>query len=249
MALLHIDGGISQNAWAVDRSGSSYFQDGLNWRFVSSGQISWVTSGESGVWALDGTGRLFFRRGVAPLAPKGIDWKQVPSQFLYRIDSGPMGAVLALDFARNLLLRQGITPFNPTGTEWKTVGSGYKHLSVGSYGYWAVNDGNEVFFATISKQGAITESLRWTRVSGRLSEIKAGFGSSLWGVSPEGDLYQRKGVNAITPRGLSWMKEGNVKVNGVTTGMSGVFASVQGTNQVITKPGKYIHTLFSSSVH
>lgn len=239
--IAHVDGGISPNAWAVDVNGNTYVQDGRNWRLAGLSIMTWVTSGGSGVWAINRAGEVFYRRAVAPLAPKGIDWKRVPSPNAYRIDSGPMGTVLLLDYTGNLLLREGITSSNPTGTRWIPVGSGYKHMSTSSYGYWAVNDRNEVFFATMAKQAPFAESLRWTRVSGSFSQIKGGFGSSLGGVTPEGDLYYRKGVNAITPRGLRWVKEGNVKVNGLSTGMSGVFASIQGTNQLITKAGGFLY--------
>ena len=204
--------------------------------------MTWVTSGGSGVWGVNNAGQVFYRRGVAPLVPKGIDWKEVPLPNAYRIDSGPMGSVLALDNAGNLLLREGITSSVPTGTGWKPVASGYKHMSIGSYGYWAVNDRNDVFFATMVKQISLIKSLRWTRVSGRFTQVKAGFGNSLWAVTPEGDLYFREGISAITPRGLRWIKEDNVKVNGVTTGMSGVFASMQRANQLITKPGRFVVT-------
>ena len=239
--IAHVDGGISPNAWAVDVNDNTYVQDGRNWRLADLSQMIWVTSGGSGVWGISKTGQLFYRLGVAPLAPKGIDWEYVVSPSVYRVDSGPMGSLLALDYTGRLYLREGITASNSKGTRWNPVGSGYKHLSVGSYGYWAVSDRNEVFFATMAKTIQFSENLRWTRVGGKFSQIKAGFGSSLWAVTPEGDLYYRAGISAITPRGLRWVKESDVKVNGVTTGMSGVFASVQGTNQLITKPGLLLY--------
>ena len=234
----HVDGGISPNAWAVDIRGGTYFQSGNMWRLVGQDNMIWITSGESGVWGIDMFGKLFYREGVTRIAPKGINWKEVKSAKLNRIDSGPAGALLALDDNGNLLLREGATAKNPTGTGWNPVGSGYKHLSVGSYGYWAVSDRNEVFFATILNEGPLMNRLRWSRVGGRFSQVKAGFGSSLWAVAPEGELYERKGINAITPTGLRWRKEGSIRASGVTTGMSGVFAAVQGSNQLITKPGR-----------
>lgn len=234
----HIDGGISPNAWGVDVRNNPYVQDGRNWRFAGPDEMIWVTSGGSGVWGINSLGKLFYRRGVAPLAPKGSYWEMVTAPRLYRVDSGPMGALLVLDDIGQILLREGITMANPVGTFWSLVGVGYKSLSIGSYGYWAVNDREEVFVATIAREIPITERLRWTRVDGRFDQVKAGFGSSVWAVSPDGDLYERKGINAITPRGLSWKRVGNVRVNGVSTGMSGVFATIQGTNQLITRPGR-----------
>ena len=235
--IVHIDGGISPRAWAIDEQGRAYMEDGNNWRLIGLDQMKWVTSGESGVWAVDRLGRIFLRRGVAPLAPQGAFWDKVDGPAMEKIDSGPVGSLLALDDFGNLYLRQGLTPENPKGSNWKQVGSGYKHMSVGSYGYWAIDPQNRVFFAPLSRPGQITENLRWIPISQKFVQVKAGFGGSLWGITPDGDVYQRKGVTAIIPSGVSWEKEGNLKANGITAGMSGVFASVQGTNEIVKKSG------------
>ncbi|XP_065052551.1 uncharacterized protein LOC135681853 isoform X4 [Rhopilema esculentum] len=235
--IAHIDGGISPRAWAIDEQGRAYMEDGNNWRLIGLEQMKWVTSGESGVWAVDRLGRIFLRRGVAPLAPQGAFWDRVDGPAMEKIDSGPIGSLLALDDFGNLYLRQGLTPENPKGSNWKQVGSGYKHMSVGSYGYWAIDPLNRVFFAPLSRPGQITENLRWIPISQKFVQVKAGFGGSLWGITPDGDVYQRKGVTAIIPSGVSWEKEGNLKANGITAGMSGVFASLQGTNEIIKKSG------------
>ena len=206
--------------------------------------MKYITSGGSGVWGIDRLGSTFYRRGVAPLAPKGAYWASVPGPKLEKIDSGPEGFVMALDENGNIHLREGITKDNPTGTGWRQVGSGYKHLSVGSYGYWVIDQSNQAYFAQATKIGPFSRGLRWTPIGRNFIQVKAGFGGSLWAVEPDGQLYERQGVTAITPTGISWKRIGNLKVNGVSTGMAGVFASVKGTNDIIVKPGKIVSCLF-----
>ena len=237
--IAHIDGGISPNAWAVDKTGNTYMQEGRNWRLVLGRPMQWVTSGQSGVWAIDSAGGTFFRTNVAPLAPMGAFWDYADdSRRLVKIDSGPEGVVMAVDESNRVLLREGITAQNPRGTGWREVGTGYKHISASTYGYWVVDLNNQVYFSSISGLGPFSARPRWTPVAGKFTQIKAGYGGSLWAVAPDGQLYEREGITAITPTGNRWRRISNLKVSGVTSGMSGVFASVQGTDEVITTPGK-----------
>eukprot|EP00794_Sanderia_malayensis_P003627 gene3627-4141_t len=237
IAFAHIDGGISPNAWAVNQRGDTFFQEGNNWRLVSGTPMKWVTSGESGVWAIDAAGNAYYRQGVAPLAPMGAYWDGVNGPKLTRIDSGPRGVLIAVDDGNYLLVREGISLRNPKGTSWRQIGTGYKHLSAGTYGLWAVDLNNQAYFSTMSSVDPFARP-RWTPVSGRFNQVKAGYGGSLWAVTPDGQLYRRKGVTAITPSGLDWEKIGNMKVNGVSSGMSGVFSTLRGTNELIKSPDR-----------
>ena len=64
----------------------------------------------------------------------------------------------------------------------------------------------------------------WLFVLGQLTQLEAGPGGEVWGVTPTGGIQSRLGVSAINPNGTSWQDEKPSGYQHVAIGKSGVFA-------------------------
>ena len=235
-----IESGITPNVWALDTSGKPYLLDENSWRPVGNRRLKYITAGESGVWAVDNNDKILYREAVAPLAPTGAYWTEIPSEKLSKIDSGPSGIVLAINDESNLIIRQGISGNNPKGNGWQTIGTGYKNVSAGSYGIWALDSSNNVYFSPRTEIGPGIANLRWVPVGGKFAQIQAGFDGSVWALKDNGDVYRRESINAITPTGVSWKKVDGLKLSHVTTGLSGVYGIQKRIDKILKTEGKAI---------
>ena len=64
----------------------------------------------------------------------------------------------------------------------------------------------------------------WLRVSGRFTQLEAGPGGQVWGLTPTGGIQSRVGVSASNPTGSSWNEDKPSGYTFITIGKSGVFA-------------------------
>jgi hypothetical protein len=64
----------------------------------------------------------------------------------------------------------------------------------------------------------------WLRVMGTFTQLEAGPGGQVWGLTPAGSIQSRVGVSASNPTGLSWREEKPSGYSHITIGKTGVFA-------------------------
>ena len=137
-----------------------------------------------------------------------------------QIDSGPKGVVCGVNKAMEIYCRLGITDALTIGTSWEKIAGSLKYISCGAYGYWGVNQNNEIYFTALMS-GANT---KWTKIDGSLTQIEAGPNGQVWGVNVNKELYTRTGVSRFSPSGSKWQKVGSRSFVFVTIGLDKLYA-------------------------
>ncbi len=245
--LAQIDGGISESLWGIDTSENVYIYFNNNWDLVD-GRMSHVTSGES-VFGISSNGDVWYRQGVLLENPKGFGWQQINMiQPIRRIDSGRKGIAVALAYDGSVYQLE-VNDNGPTSVSWMLLQSKASdpliEVSCGSYACWFVSVNSDVYIAK-DINTEIPQSIKsfdsvLQRVSGvRMKKVVAGFGESVWGITPFGEVYKRTGINALSPEGSSWQKVPDVSFGDITVGLTGVYGlmkngiliTVDGTFQV-----------------
>jgi hypothetical protein len=59
---------------------------------------------------------------------------------------------------------------------------------------------------------------------GKFTQLEAGSGGQVWGITPTGGIQSRIGISNSNPTGLSWKDEKPSGYSHITIGKSGVFA-------------------------
>jgi hypothetical protein len=194
-----IDTGVS--TWAIRSPRYIYGLSKKKWKKIG-GRLYSVVSGKSGVWGIATIHRIYYRLGVTKKRPFGTRWKRVGGR-LSMIDSGPKGIVCGVSRLGRIYCRLQICRRAPYGRRWIYVGKKYTYLSIGDYGYWALNKAGQIYFREgVSRSRP--QGYKWRRVPGVLSQISAGQFGQVYGVNKQGKMYVRLGVTQNRPYGTRW---------------------------------------------
>lgn len=68
----------------------------------------------------------------------------------------------------------------------------------------------------------------FVNVSGSYKEVTAGFGSSVWAINDNGDVYKKNGVTSMQPFGKDWEQIYGEPMSRMHAGMGGVFGLTSG---------------------
>lgn len=149
-----------------------------------------------------------YRFDVSPSNVGGQYWGRVHANTkkLADIDYGANGEIVAVTTDGEVVSRLGISRTNPIGTSWKTLTTGFKSISVGTYGYWLLNDKDEVYFASYIPSSTIYNKLNVVRINGKFKKVVAGFGGNVWAIDRDNKVYRREIVNFLNPSGIQWEK-------------------------------------------
>ena len=244
--IAQIDAGISRYVWALDYSGKPHVQTGLKgqWTEVNSLEdleLSWVSSGAAGVWGLQKKiGVPLFRDGVSPLLPVGKEWVPVSGRGFKIIESGLRGCVYALTRKGELYYRDGITESNRFGTSWRQIWGTYRFISAGSYGVWAIDFYDRIYFGKGSS-AHLSLIKNWSQVDAlpgkEIKSVVTGFDGSVWTLTSNGEVFKRENVNIVKPTGnTGWKRINGLKLREITAGLPGV-VGITDTNDLVVHKG------------
>ena len=113
------------------------------------------------------------------------EWKVVGGA-LMQIDSRPKGVVCGVKKAMEMYCRFDITDALAIGTSWEKIADSLKYIFCEAYGYWGVNQNNEIYFTALIR-GANTKR---TKIDGSLTQVEAGPNGQVWGVNVNEELYK-----------------------------------------------------------
>ena len=231
--IAQLDAGISKSIWAVNQRGKPHVKVGLKgqWSTVTDSEnleLSWVSSGAAGVWAVRGSlGVPVFREGITEQKISGSKWLPVEGRGFKIIESGLAGCVYALTRKGELYYRDGITALDNKGTSWKQIWGRYRFLSAGSYGVWTVDFYNRIFFGKGSS-AHLSLVKNWKEVdrpvSSDIRSVVAGFDGTVFALSTDGFVFKRNSVHVLNPTGKpnSWQKIDGIKLKQISAGLPGV---------------------------
>jgi hypothetical protein len=144
--MVQIDSGITNAVWAIGiRKDGTYILKNFNkWIFVPTAQ-EYITSGESGVWAVDKKNQVQLRLGISDKLPEGKTWYAINGK-MKQIDSGPLGIFCGITTKEQIDCRNGVSLTDPKGKGWSTIPfeKQPKHISCGEFGCWVVTTRNKV---------------------------------------------------------------------------------------------------------
>lgn len=149
--------------------------------------LSQVSAGRCGVWALDTSRQLFYRKGVTEAKPMGIEWIKFSTEVkLKDITSGDFG-VWGVDTNNVLYFLKGSqfgTLEAPEGSSFVEVDRNISRVSSGVLGVWALeagaSSGGQVTKSRTGLSAASPLGSGWRIEDGKFNEISNGkFG--VWG--------------------------------------------------------------------
>ena len=194
-----IDTGV--RTWAIRSPRYIYALASKKWKKIP-GRLYSVVSGKAGVWGIATLNRIYIRLGVTKRRPFGTRWKRVGGR-LKQIDSGPKGIVCGVSRLNKLFCRLQICRRAPYGRRWIYVSKKFTYVSIGDYGYWALNPAGQIYF----REGVTRsrpQGYKWRKVPGNLAQISAGQHGQVYGVNKQGKMFVRLGVTENRPYGRTW---------------------------------------------
>lgn len=179
---------------------------GYSWELIQLGSqmeefIIHLSMGSNVAWAVDKSGKVYFRFGIHPREPgTGMSpaWVEVQDplteySFINVSVNSKDWLVWALDCEKVPYIRKGVTPDFPVGKAWERVsGETLKRI--------AVSD-DRVFGLTLSgdlllRQGISKENpagIYWTKLPGNFEEISCNPKGELWTIDVRGSLKKQHG--------------------------------------------------------
>merc|ERR1711968_149554 len=164
------------------------------------------------IWGLVKGGALRYRTGVTATNPAGEKWETVDGT-VTRLFPGKKGVLYAsgkMGEKVMLFVRDGIdAKKNPKGTTWKSTWLvNLTSVAVGgsesSLALWGINSNKEVLFSNEILGG---DTSKWKSVNGTTmkSLSVSPDGTSVWGVTSNGDVVVRKRITPLNPAGDEWV--------------------------------------------
>ena len=188
---------------------------GYSWELIQLGSqmeefIVHLSMGSNVAWAVDKSGKVYFRFGIHPREPgTGMSpaWVEVQDflteyYFINVSVNSKDWLVWALDRENVPYIRKGVTPDYPVGKAWERVtGEALKRITVSD---------DRVFGLTLSgdlllRQGINKENpagIYWTKLPGNFEEISCNPKGELWTIDARGSLKKQRGkvVSVSTER-------------------------------------------------
>ncbi|XP_053547056.1 fish-egg lectin-like [Bombina bombina] len=191
--LKQIDAG-NGDVYGVNDDGNIYRWNVNNWEQVP-GQLMHVTAGPAGVWGVNKANTIFKLQEGTWMAVTGL---------LKQVDAGGnqfLAGVNGLDMI--YCLNQMYTNSKSSVTPFTYIDGSLKYYSCGPLGCWGVNSGNNIYYRYSTTLSACQGS-NWKYIEGSLVMVEVGTDGSVYGVSPEGNVYTRMGIDAKNPIGTTW---------------------------------------------
>ncbi|XP_039251985.2 tectonin beta-propeller repeat-containing protein 2-like isoform X1 [Styela clava] len=190
--------------WVLHDDGTVYIRsgisadclDGTEWNKLDTTEqlgktkLVYLSCGTQNVWAVDSSGLVYFRIGVAavdrhslPPAWIPIEGCQVSGRKFIQIECGLSdGSVWALDDANNVFVRTGVSFTLPVGDKWEEVpGSHAQQICISNHTVWGLRiGGNLIRRYGISDRNLIGDY--WKKVKGKLNRIAVTPYDELWAI-------------------------------------------------------------------
>lgn len=166
--------------------------------------ITRISAGSAGVWAVDSSGQVFYRIGIADSVPTGTGWKRFSTPYkLKDITSGEFG-VWGVDTSNVLYFLLASTNGNlegPSGAYFVRVDSNISRVSSGRLGVWALEAGSGTSQVIKSRSGITADNRKgtgWRVQDGKLNEISSGkYG--VWGRNSSDNVCFLSSAPSYTP--------------------------------------------------
>ncbi|XP_066516516.1 fish-egg lectin-like [Hoplias malabaricus] len=154
------------------------------------GSLTHVSVGPAGVWGVNKNDFIYkLVRG---------DWVIVPGK-LKQIDAGGTVSPAGVSMIDEIFCLPG-----GKGSGWTHIPGQLKYYSCGPYSCWGVNSADAIYIMKGVTESSCSGSLNWESVSGGLSMIEVSTDGQVYGVSFQGNIYQRLGVSPDNPAGSNW---------------------------------------------
>ncbi|XP_036413471.1 fish-egg lectin-like [Colossoma macropomum] len=185
--LKQLDVGNGQ-MFGVNSSNEVYTLYSTGWIQVP-GSLKHVSVGPAGVWGVDSNNYIY--------KLVGGDWVIVPG-LLKQVDAGGMFSPAGVSMNDDI--------FCLTGGQgsWTYIPGKLKYYSCGPYSCWGVNSADTIFIMKGVTPTACAGSLSWEQIPGALSMIEVSTDGKVFGVTSNGDIYERDGVSMSNPAGTGW---------------------------------------------
>ena len=230
--------------WALDALGKAHikYENGNQWAHlndVDGTSLKLISVGEAGVWGVTKFYReIVYRYGITRILPEGNSWRKIEGQGFRQVESGP-GIVYGIAQDGSLFYLVDFSPEFPHDATWRWIYGKYKYISAGMYGVWAIGADSKVYFSRITNNKPSKIS-KWIFVPSSVTfkKIVAGFGSTVLGLTIDGELYQMSNVNIVQPQGTNgWNRVSKLKFTDVTAGLPGIFGITVG-GRTVMRQGK-----------
>ncbi|XP_056398406.1 fish-egg lectin-like [Hyla sarda] len=193
--LKQIDAGAGQ-VYGVNDTDYIFRLVDQSWTLLS-GQLIHVSVGAAGVWGVTNSNTVFKYQDNSWVSVNGA---------LKQIDAGGNKYVAGVNSQNSVYcLNQDQVVSLATTLTYTSIDGSLKYYSCGLYGCWGVNGNNEVFYR-YGVQPTACSGTKWENIKGSLAMVEVGADGSVYGVSPEGDVYKRDEVSEMNPVGTQWIK-------------------------------------------
>eukprot|EP00939_MAST-03C_sp_MAST-3C-sp1_P002638 g2638.t1 len=160
-----------------------------------------IDAGGLAVWAIDGEGRVYVRKGISFENPLGTDWQKVDGR-LSTISVSPTMSVVGLNKSGKIFFRSGIQKDNIAGDSWEKISGGASGIAFAECAMWAWNLRGDVFFREGLSRGH-PSGKKWVKCDGSVSMISAGSGVA-FAIGKNDGLMRRKGITDSDRKGICW---------------------------------------------
>ncbi|XP_029901330.1 fish-egg lectin-like [Myripristis murdjan] len=185
---------------ATDRSHHSHLLSGSNWYNLPGNNLRHVSVGHAGIWGVDTKSKVHRLQGGT--------WTNVPGH-LRQVDAGGNAFAVGVGNTYNSYCLSNSYTWGLNHLAqypWTSYHRGLIYHSCGYFGCWAIDSLYRVYFTRQLSQFSCVNP-QWTLVNGLpFKMIEVGSDGSVFGVTPTGQVYQRTGINASVPQGLSWVR-------------------------------------------
>ncbi|XP_069040873.1 fish-egg lectin-like [Lepisosteus oculatus] len=196
-SLKQVDAGAGR-VCGVDNADNLVSYQGNSWVSLAM-KGKHVSVGPAGLWSVSLASLVFkWLRGR---------WIQVQPGSLIQIDAGGDKFVVGVNAANSIFcLNSGpVLQYAGQGNiPWIPVVGSLKYYSCGPFGCWGVNRLDRIFVKLDVSGDSCKGSDRWYPIQGSLSLVEVGSDGSVYGVSRNGVVFKRLGVDACNPFGRRW---------------------------------------------
>ncbi|XP_030211422.1 fish-egg lectin [Gadus morhua] len=186
---------------ATNQLQQNFFLNGLSWSYLHGQRMKHITTGDTGTWGVSSNNQLYKMIGG--------NFTRVPGLSLSQVDAGGDGFLVGSTGSRAYCLRTAYARvFKGAGSVSWSVLSSYslKYYSCGLYGCWGVDTIGRVFHTRSVNPNSCSQT-GWQVVSSgslKMKMVEAASNGLVFGLSTDGKVYLRAGVNAGRTHGTFW---------------------------------------------
>uniref|UniRef100_A0A8C5B611 Fish-egg lectin-like n=1 Tax=Gadus morhua TaxID=8049 RepID=A0A8C5B611_GADMO len=180
----------------------NFFLNGVYWTYLHGPQrMKHITTGDTGTWGVSTKNQLYKMIGG--------NFTRVPGLSLSQVDAGGDGLLVGSTGSRAYCLRTAYArAFKGAGSvSWSALPAySLKYYSCGLYGCWGVDTIGRVFHTRSVNPNSCSQT-GWQVVSSgslKMKMVEAASNGLVFGLSTDGKVYLRAGVNAGRTHGTFW---------------------------------------------